>query len=229
MTPPVTEIVLVVGPIEPATKRGRSGGRRTASAASRAMRAAATLISWALSSRPYSASTSGVEPKVSVSMMSAPASRKRSWTSCDDVGAGEDEVLVAAFELGAAEVVGGEVQGLDRGAHGAVEDEDALVEQRFDAAAGLSSSSVQRSLVNRQASPKAFGSRMTPDLVQCSSDGRVLARISGVLPGRPTVALIVTVIAAAALLLMAPPEPGRGGGRSRAGHRGQRHQRRSLR
>jgi hypothetical protein len=48
----------------------------------------------------------------------------------DDVGPALDQELVAAVELGPAEVVGGEVPGLDRGAHGAVDDEDALLEQR---------------------------------------------------------------------------------------------------
>ncbi len=74
VTPPVTVTDLVVGPIEPATNRGRSAVAYRA-ADSRASSAARRLIASARSARPYSASTRGVEPNVSVSTMSAPASR----------------------------------------------------------------------------------------------------------------------------------------------------------
>ena len=47
----------------------------------------------------------------------------------DEIGPGEHEVLVAALERGAAEVVGTEVLVLDPGAEGAVEDEHALAER----------------------------------------------------------------------------------------------------
>ena len=43
--------------------------------------------------------------------------------------AGVDEQLVAALEVGPAEVVGGEILLLQIGAGGAVEDDDALVDQ----------------------------------------------------------------------------------------------------
>src|SRR4051812_30149343 len=46
----------------------------------------------------------------------------------DRVGPGQVQVLVAAFQLGATEVLGGKAQVLERRAHRAVEDEDALVE-----------------------------------------------------------------------------------------------------
>jgi len=59
------------GPMEAATKRGLVSVENSA-AASRAILAAATLISKHLSARPYSANTSGVLPNVSVSTMSAP-------------------------------------------------------------------------------------------------------------------------------------------------------------
>ena len=70
--PPVTVIDLVEGPIDPATKRGRSGVEN-ASAVSRAKRPASELISATRSCNPYSASTMSVAPKVLVSIMSAPA------------------------------------------------------------------------------------------------------------------------------------------------------------
>jgi hypothetical protein len=73
-TPPVTEMARVVGPIEPATKRRRPGSSKRAHA-SRASAAASRLSSKACSASPYSASTSGVAPKESVSTMSAPAAR----------------------------------------------------------------------------------------------------------------------------------------------------------
>ena len=50
----------------------------------------------------------------------------------DDVGAGEDEVIVAAFERGSAEIGGGEVALLDHGSHCAVEHKDAGGEGIFE-------------------------------------------------------------------------------------------------
>jgi hypothetical protein len=62
--------------MEPATKRGLPGVRLVHSRAlSRATRAAATFISKAVSSSPYSDRTMRVAPKVLVSAMSAPASK----------------------------------------------------------------------------------------------------------------------------------------------------------
>ncbi len=64
---------LVPGPMEPATQRGRSGvenSSRTAQASSAARR----VSSRARSASPYSASTTEVEPKVSVSTTSQPTS-----------------------------------------------------------------------------------------------------------------------------------------------------------
>ncbi len=63
----------VPGPIEPATQRGRSGevnSSRTEQASSAAMR----VSSRARSARPYSASTTEVDPNVSVSTTSQPTS-----------------------------------------------------------------------------------------------------------------------------------------------------------
>ena len=47
----------------------------------------------------------------------------------DQVRAGLDEALVAALELGPAEVVGAEAEQLQVRAHGAVEDDDALAQR----------------------------------------------------------------------------------------------------
>ena len=49
-----------------------------------------------------------------------------------DVGPSRDQALVAAFELGAAEVFGAERDALERGAGGAVEHEDAFLERAVE-------------------------------------------------------------------------------------------------
>jgi hypothetical protein len=67
-----------VGPIEPATNRGHSAVA-TASHASRASRAAPTLISRVLSPNPHSASRRGVDWKVHVSTTSQPTARNEAW------------------------------------------------------------------------------------------------------------------------------------------------------
>ena len=76
---------LVVGPIEPATKRGFWGVLQ-ASATSRASSAARLLIAKACSSSPYSASTTEAAPKVSVSITSQPTSRNWRCTACTASG-----------------------------------------------------------------------------------------------------------------------------------------------
>ena len=67
---------------------------------------------------------------MAVSTASTPTSKYSRVHLADEVGAGEHEVLVAALERGAAEVVGAEVLVLDPGAERAVEDEDALAQER---------------------------------------------------------------------------------------------------
>ena len=74
----------------------------------------------------YSARTVAKAPNVAVSTTSTPTAKKASCIAGDDVGPGEHEVLVAALEVGAAEVVGVEVERLDVGAEGTVVEDDAL-------------------------------------------------------------------------------------------------------
>ena len=74
---------------------------------------------------PYSASTSANAPNVAVSTASTPTAKYSRCISAIEVGPGEHEVLVAALELGAAEVVRGQVLALDPGSERTVEDEDA--------------------------------------------------------------------------------------------------------
>ena len=46
----------------------------------------------------------------------------------DEIRPGDHQVVVVPLQLRAAEVLGGQVVALDRGAHGAIEDDDALAE-----------------------------------------------------------------------------------------------------
>ena len=80
VTPPVTVMALVVGPIEPATKRGLAVVENS-SAACRARRAAARFSSWAGPPARTRPARARVAPKVLVSMMSAPAARYARWMS----------------------------------------------------------------------------------------------------------------------------------------------------
>ncbi len=106
-----------VGPIEPATKR-------SSPAALRAISAALVLISSVCSPRPHSSSLSREAWKVSVSSTSAPASSIERVDALDDVGAVEDEGLVALAREPAV-VLLGQVVHLECGAHPAVENDDA--------------------------------------------------------------------------------------------------------
>ncbi len=63
----------VPGPMEPATQRGRSGVENS-SRTEQASSAARRVSSRARSASPYSARTTDVEPKVSVSTTSQPTS-----------------------------------------------------------------------------------------------------------------------------------------------------------
>jgi hypothetical protein len=72
-----------VGPIDPATTTGRS----TASAAARARRAPARLISRVRASAPSSFKRQRLDPNVFVRMMSAPTSMKLSWRRVTFCGA----------------------------------------------------------------------------------------------------------------------------------------------
>src|SRR3954449_7788293 len=149
--PPVTEIALVVGPMEPQTKRGFSGVEWRAQAA-RAMAAERRLSSKARAAGPYFAPPSGggaegVEPEGAVgeAVFAQHERRAAEGVGLHDVAAGGEvalvdavhhvrtggaEVLVAPLELGAAEVSGGEGHSLEGRAGGAVEHEDALLQGR---------------------------------------------------------------------------------------------------
>ena len=79
---------------------------------------------------PYSARTTEKEPKESVSTTSTPTSKKERCSVLDHVGTSGDQQLVAAFEVGAPEVVGAELTELEIRARGAIKDEHSLRERR---------------------------------------------------------------------------------------------------
>src|SRR6202023_1215232 len=55
----------------------------------------------------------------------------------DHVRPGADQIFVAAFQRGAAEILGGEVALLQHGAHGAVEHKNALRQQVAESSGGF--------------------------------------------------------------------------------------------
>ena len=84
VTPPVTVMALVVGPIEPATKRG-SAAESARRPGGRGGRTAVDLVGVAV--EPVLASTSGVPPKELVSTMSrAGVVDRRAWMPCTTSG-----------------------------------------------------------------------------------------------------------------------------------------------
>ena len=113
------------GPIEPSTKRGRSGVENS-SAASRAICVPARASSRMRSAMSYSLRFGQLVPKVFVSIDVRAGLEVALVDGEHDVRAGDVEDLVAALEI--LEVVEGEVLVLQHGAHGAVADEDTLVE-----------------------------------------------------------------------------------------------------
>ena len=119
-----------VGPIEPATKRGRSGVAYLSHAA-RASRAAATLISRALSPSPHSCEAARRRLEGARLDDVAADGEERLVDRLDDVGPREHEVVVAPLERFPAEVLRRQVVALDVRPHRAVVDEDAT-SQRFE-------------------------------------------------------------------------------------------------
>ena len=91
----------------------------------------ARLISKVWSAIPYSLSTSGNAPNVAVSTASTPTAKNSSCICATRSGRVSDELLVAALERLAAEVVGAEVVALHPRAERAVEDQHP-VEQRVE-------------------------------------------------------------------------------------------------
>jgi hypothetical protein len=120
----------------PTTKRGRSGVeprvRRLAGNAAGGPADLLALVRQAIFSQHIGGTAEGIGrdqigPGVEIGLVYPP----------DDVRTREVQVLVAALERGAAEILGREIARLDHRSHGAVEHEDALAERRHEARATL--------------------------------------------------------------------------------------------
>ena len=117
------------GPIEPATRPPWP------SATSRAMRAAARLISWDRSAMPYSASGTAKAPKVAVSTTSTPTLKNSSCIVAITSGRVTTSSSLQPSRASPPKSSGPRPEGLDVGAEGAVVDDDLLVDQIEVAAA----------------------------------------------------------------------------------------------
>ena len=116
--------------------------RRMSSASlSRQLARPARLISSTRPASPYSAMVMRLARKVLVSITSTPTSRNERWISSTASGYADDQVIVAADVPLAAKSLGGQVDALHAGAHGAVEDEHLFAERR-EAAVGVIYNSV---------------------------------------------------------------------------------------
>ncbi len=127
----MTVIALVVGPIDPATKRRRPGVD-ACPAASRASSAARRLIS----QRPVGQAVLGQHQRgpaegIRLDHVRAGVEVLRVHPA-HEIGAGQDQVLVAALELRAPEVLGSQVLALHPGARGPVEDQNPLGEELLE-------------------------------------------------------------------------------------------------
>ena len=75
MTPPVTVMAFVVGPIDPATNRGFAAVENSSAACRASFAGSQVQLVRVGPARPYSARDHGVPPNVLVSTISAPASK----------------------------------------------------------------------------------------------------------------------------------------------------------
>src|SRR2546430_1469171 len=88
----------------------------------------------------------------------------------DHVGARQDQVLVAAFVLGAAEVPGGEVATLDVRPRRAVEDDDALGEEGAQAVVAGGGAHWSRMITSPLRSAKHGRRRAASTIMTCGPD-----------------------------------------------------------
>ena len=93
----------------------------------------------------------------------------------DEVGPREHEVLVAALERGAAEVVGAEVLALHPGAEGAVEDEDALAQGFEEVGHSPQGTGAVRALLALSSALVLFGRRAVGARAEFRADRRAPA------------------------------------------------------
>ena len=110
--PPVTEMALVVGPIEPATKRGRFGGAGGVGSCARDRAGEAIDFARVFGEPILGQHDRGAAEGVGLDDIGAGV-EETVVQFADFVGARADQVLVASFELRAAEVGRAEMHVLD--------------------------------------------------------------------------------------------------------------------
>ena len=126
--PPVTLIALVVGPIEPATKRGLPGFEYS-SAAFRANSEASRLILRENSPKPvFRQNHRSAAERIRLDDV-RPGCQIFAVNPQHDVRTGNDQILVATFQLRPAKILRRKILLLQHGAHGPIENEYPLSEQ----------------------------------------------------------------------------------------------------
>ena len=129
--PPVTEMLLVVGPIEPATKRGLSAVLNLCGLLARERRGdAVELARVGLEAVLGEHDWTGLEAR---GLDDVGADFEKAVVHpANQVGPGADDVLVASFVAGAAVVLGAQIFAEHEGAESAVQNEDSFGEQLLE-------------------------------------------------------------------------------------------------
>ena len=128
VTPPVTLMAFVVGPIEPATKRGLAGAGKFVRGLPREFRRAAIDLACAVA-QPVLREHQGRAAK-GIRLDNVRAGLEiLAVNSQHHVGARHHQILIAAFQSRPAEIGRRKVGLLQHGAHRAIQDEDALAEK----------------------------------------------------------------------------------------------------
>ncbi len=120
-------MALVVGPMEPATKRGRAPVENSAAAWRASLRRAEVQVVRLRFEPVFGQHQRGAAEGVGLDHVGA-GLEVRAMDAEHDVGPRANQVFVAAFQSGAAEVGGGQPALLEHGAHGPIEDEDTLLQ-----------------------------------------------------------------------------------------------------
>ncbi len=136
MTPPVTLIAFVVGPIEPATNRGFFAVVNSVRRAPRKLRRRAIQFVRASFQSVFGQHNGRAAKRVRLDDVRA-GFEVRAMNSAHHVGPARHQILVAAFQLRPAEILGRQLRALQHRPHRAVNNEHALREQLADFASGL--------------------------------------------------------------------------------------------
>ena len=126
--PPVTLMAFVVGPMEPATKRGFAGRGEFVGGLARKFRGAPADLVRLLAEPILGKHDRRAAERIRFDDV-RPGFEIFAVDSQHHVRPGDHEILVAAFQMRAAEILRRQVLLLQHGAHRAIQDEDALAEQ----------------------------------------------------------------------------------------------------